>query len=64
VLALLFGGLSHVAVHLAPNRVRSLWLALVFIPHFARALWPDLPSVPWALAWLREHLLALGALGA
>lgn len=64
VLALLFGGLGHVAISLAPNRARSWWLAFVFIPHFFRALFPDLPSVPWTLAWLREQLLALGALGA
>ena len=63
VLALLFGGLAHVAAMLAPNQARSLWLALLFIPHFARAVWPHLPSVPWALAWLRDRLLALGALG-
>jgi hypothetical protein len=63
VQALLFGGLAHIAASLAPSRARWLWLALLLVPHFARALWPQLPSVPWALAWLREHLLALGALG-
>jgi hypothetical protein len=63
VLALLLGGLAHVAATLAPRHGRSLLLLLLFVPHLARVIWQELPSVPWALAWMLQQLTRLGALG-
>lgn len=62
VLALVLGGLAHIAATLAPRHGRSLLLLLVFAPHLARGLWPHVPSVPWLLGWLLDRLRALGGL--
>jgi hypothetical protein len=50
VLALLVGGLAHLAATLAPRHGRSLLLLFLFLPHVARVIWSSLPSVPWAPA--------------
>jgi hypothetical protein len=60
LLALLLGGLAHVAATLAPRQGRSLFLMLLFVPHLARVVWPNLPSVPWALGWLLDWIARLG----
>ena len=39
-------------------------LALVAVPYLAHAAWPQVPSLPTVLAWLIEHLLAVGAMTA
>jgi hypothetical protein len=62
LLALLVGGLAHVAATLAPRHGRSLLLVLLFAPHLARVIWPNLPSVPWALGWMLDQLGRVGAL--
>ena len=61
VLSLLVGGLAHVASVLAPLQGRSLFVALLFLPHVARVVWPHVPSVPWALGWLLDRLRAIGS---
>lgn len=60
VLGALVSGLSLAARVLAPAAGRLTFTALVLLPHFARELWPSMPSVPAALAWLLSVVTRAG----
>jgi hypothetical protein len=62
VLAVLVGGLAHIAGVLAPHQARTLLLIFLFAPHMARVVWRELPSVPWALGFLLERIERMGGM--
>jgi len=56
--------LSRAGAGLSPRRGRLVFAAIVLLPHAARVVSPETPSVPAAFAWLIERGTALsGALG-
>jgi hypothetical protein len=61
VLSAILGLTVHLARALTPDRPRTLFLALIVVPHFARLVFPSLPSVPSVLGALLHHLVVPGA---
>jgi hypothetical protein len=62
VLGATVSALARAAATLAPTRGRSLFVALILVPHAARALWPELPSVPAAFASLLRLVSRAGGI--
>jgi hypothetical protein len=62
LLALVLGALAHASARLVPEHGRFALLATLLVPHAARALWPNTPSVPAALDWLLRTSLGGGVL--
>jgi hypothetical protein len=60
-LGVTLAALARGSAALAPERGRATLLGLVLVPHAARSLWPELPSVPSLLAAWLELLVAGGA---
>ena len=54
--------LARAAASLAPRHGRSLLIALVLLPHAARELWPELPSVPAAYGSLLSLVARVGGI--
>jgi hypothetical protein len=62
VLGAAVSALARAAATLAPSNGRSLFVALIVVPHAARALWPSLPSVPAAFSSLLGLVARAGGL--
>ncbi len=62
VLGASVSALARASATLAPSNGRTLLVALVFVPHAARALWPDLPSIPAVFSSLLKLVARAGGL--
>jgi hypothetical protein len=54
--------LARAAATLAPSNGRAFFVALILVPHAARSLWPDLPSVPAVFSALLRLVARAGGL--
>jgi hypothetical protein len=59
-LGVALAALARGCAAIAPGRGRAVLLGVVLVPHAARSLWPELPSVPALLASLLQPLVGGG----